>query len=136
VLANDSTWPDVGETLTVLAVGTSAHGTASTDGTIVLYAPALNFNGTDVFTYTIRDGNGGTDSATITLTTTPVNDAPSLSTIPDQRISANTVLGPLDLTIGDVDTPIENLTLQVAHQTPPWCPLAILALVGQDLCAL
>ena len=31
----------------------------------------------DVFTYTISDGNGGTDTASITVTVTGVNDAPT-----------------------------------------------------------
>ena len=31
---------------------------------------------TDVFTYTVSDGNGGQDTATITITITGVNDAP------------------------------------------------------------
>src|SRR5262249_6078709 len=34
------------------------------------------FNGTDSFTYTINDGHGGTDTATVSLTITPVNDPP------------------------------------------------------------
>ena len=32
---------------------------------------------TDVFTYTLSDGNGGTDTASITVTVTGVNDAPT-----------------------------------------------------------
>src|SRR5262249_29934829 len=40
------------------------------------YRPAANYNGSDSFTYTISDGQGGTDTATVTLTVTPVNDPP------------------------------------------------------------
>ena len=32
---------------------------------------------TDVFTYTVSDGNGGTDTATITITINGINDAPT-----------------------------------------------------------
>ena len=46
-------------------------------GTGVSYTPNVNFNGTDSFTYTISDGNGGTDTATVSLTVTPVNDPPN-----------------------------------------------------------
>ncbi len=35
-------------------------------GTGVSYTPAANFIGTETFTYTISDGNGGTDTATVT----------------------------------------------------------------------
>ncbi len=49
--------------------------TFNADGTFT-YLPNTNFNGTDVFIYQINDGNGGTDQATVSITVTPVNDAP------------------------------------------------------------
>ncbi len=65
VLSNDS---DVdGPSLTVSAVGTPSSGAASTDGTTVVYTPTLNFNGTDVFTYTASDGSLS-DTASVTVT--------------------------------------------------------------------
>ncbi len=77
LLAND-TDPD-GDTLTAVA-GTfaTAQGgsvTINADGSYV-YTPAANFSGTDSFTYTVSDGKGGTDTGTVVLTVTPVNDAP------------------------------------------------------------
>ena len=41
---------------------------------------------TDVFTYTVSDGNGGTDTANITVTVTGVNDTPTAS---DNTITTN-----------------------------------------------
>ena len=76
VLANDTTGPDAGETLTVSAVTQGAHGAVTFNGASVTYTPAANFNGPDSFTYTISDGNGGTSTATVTVTVTPVNDPP------------------------------------------------------------
>ncbi|MCF4102828.1 gliding motility-associated C-terminal domain-containing protein, partial [Gillisia sp. M10.2A] len=38
--------------------------------------PNPNFNGIDTFNYTIEDGNGGTDTATVTITVNPINDTP------------------------------------------------------------
>uniref|UniRef100_UPI0014216010 Ig-like domain-containing protein n=1 Tax=Thalassoroseus pseudoceratinae TaxID=2713176 RepID=UPI0014216010 len=66
VLANDS---DVeGDTLTVSAVtpGTNGTVTINPDGTLT-YTPAANFAGSDTFTYTINDGNGGSDTATVNV---------------------------------------------------------------------
>ncbi len=48
----------------------NANGTYS-------FAAAANYNGSvPVITYTVSDGNGGTDTSTLALTVTPVNDAP------------------------------------------------------------
>ncbi len=44
----------------------------------VLYTPDENFFGTDSFTYIAKDSNGGvSDKATVSITITPVNDAPT-----------------------------------------------------------
>ncbi|MEW8417120.1 MAG: tandem-95 repeat protein, partial [Candidatus Thiodiazotropha endolucinida] len=46
-----------------------------------VYTPNPNYNGSDSFTYTISDGAGGLDTATVTVAIDPVNDAPVASTI-------------------------------------------------------
>ena len=95
VLQNDS---DVeGDTLTVsevngvianvgnqITLGSGALLTVNADGSFD-YDPNGQFESlsnsastTDSFTYTIRDGNGGTDTATVTLTINGQNDAPIL----------------------------------------------------------
>jgi hypothetical protein len=76
VLANDSIAPDVGETLTVTAVTQGANGSVTFTPGNVSYTPNANFFGSDSFTYTISDGNGGSDTATVNVTVTPVNDNP------------------------------------------------------------
>ena len=40
------------------------------------YLPALDFNGSDCFTYVANDGALDSNVATVSLTVTPVNDAP------------------------------------------------------------
>jgi VCBS repeat-containing protein len=50
----------------------------NTDGTFD-YTPDANFNGSDSFTYIVSDGNGGTDTETVTITVDPVNDDPVAS---------------------------------------------------------
>jgi VCBS repeat-containing protein len=75
VLANDSD-PD-NDPLAITGLTAPAHGTAidNGDGTIT-YAPSANYNGGDSFTYMIGDGHGGTSTASVALTVTPVNDPP------------------------------------------------------------
>ena len=58
VLAND-TEPD-GDTLNINSVTQGANGAVSINpDKTIHYAPALNFFGSDSFTYTIDDGHGG-----------------------------------------------------------------------------
>ena len=80
VLANDSTAPDTGETLTITAVTQGDLGGAVTitgGGTGLAYQPAADVFGQESFTYTVADGHGGTDTATVVMTVTAVNDDPS-----------------------------------------------------------
>lgn len=65
VLGNDSD-PE-GDTLSVTSVTQPSSGLASTNGTTVSFnAPTAS--GVFDFTYTISDGNGGTDTATVRVT--------------------------------------------------------------------
>jgi Ca2+-binding RTX toxin-like protein len=66
-----------GDSLTLTAVGDASHGTVvnNGDGTIT-YTPNADFRGGDRFTYTISDGRGGSDTATVDLAVEP---SPSLS---------------------------------------------------------
>ncbi|MEP4885266.1 MAG: FG-GAP-like repeat-containing protein, partial [Alphaproteobacteria bacterium] len=54
------------------------------DGSFV-YTPGEDFNGSDSFTYTLVDGNGATDTGTVSVTVNAVNDAPEIQSfaIPD-----------------------------------------------------
>lgn len=67
VLLNDFE-PD-GDSMTVTIASGPAHGTVSlnTNGSFV-YTPGATFENSDSFTYSVSDGLGGTDSATVTIT--------------------------------------------------------------------
>jgi hypothetical protein len=67
LLGND-TDPD-GDPLTAAVEITPANGSVAlnADGSFT-YTPATGFFGTDTFTYQIVDGQGGTDTAVVTLT--------------------------------------------------------------------
>ncbi len=142
VLANDTFAPDEGETLTITDVGfggtsgqTEQGGTVSIVGGQVRYEPPADFFGTDRFGYSITDGNGGSDSANVTVTVENVNDPPEAVADPtpgsgekilaikdftDQEIDvlANDTPGPGGetgtLTIVDVGTPSQGGTVAIA----------------------
>lgn len=59
----------------ISAVSTPTSGTATITSGAILYVPNANFNGTDSFTYTALTLSGNTDTATVNVTVTAVNDA-------------------------------------------------------------
>jgi Ca2+-binding RTX toxin-like protein len=77
VLGNDAD-PD-GDAFLLWGYTQAANGTVTTDvGGHLVYTPNANWSGTDTFTYTIRDSNGGIDTASVSVAVTPVADAPQL----------------------------------------------------------
>lgn len=77
VLANDSDAD--GHALEITDISTPTQGTANLylgPGILerVSYTPNTGYIGTDSFTYTVSDGNGGTDVATVTVTIDPAVD--------------------------------------------------------------
>ncbi|MCA1684365.1 MAG: tandem-95 repeat protein, partial [Actinobacteria bacterium] len=81
LLANDT---DVdGDNLHVASVSDATHGSVSLSGdaSTVTFTPAADYNGAASFTYTVADGNGGTDTATVAVTVNAVNDAPTCSDV-------------------------------------------------------
>ncbi len=69
--------PDLGDTLTFSIVASPAHGSLSGTGAGQTYTPNSNYNGPDSFTFQIFDGTDYSNVATISITVTPVNDAPT-----------------------------------------------------------
>lgn len=74
VLANDL--DGFGQPLTIIDVDAPSNGTARIEGTTIVYTPQEGFVGTDSFEYTIREQNGGTASATVTITVDLANTPP------------------------------------------------------------
>jgi VCBS repeat-containing protein len=104
---------------------TSASGAVVTlSGTNITYDPthvtalqalAVGETATDTFDYTVSDGHGGTDTATVTLTVAGVNDAPVVQTGVSTKqanlannhgqvvFDGQTFFGNSNLTVSDVD---------------------------------
>ncbi|GCF86735.1 hypothetical protein GSbR_33350 [Geobacter sp. SVR] len=137
VLTNDAT-ADPGGTKTVVSAtgtGTGQVGGATSGlyGVLTLNADgsysyvvnnsnaavqALNTGEalTDTFTYTMRDANGLTDSAVLTVTIQGANDSPVVTLNTGSIVSALQV--PVrfgGLHVDDVDSPVMTVTLSVEH---------------------
>lgn len=104
VLNNDSD-PDAGDTLTVTAVSTSgtvgaiiawnANGSFTYDSNGQFEYLKAGGSATDSFTYTVSDGNSGTDTATVTITINGVDDAPTDISLDNSSVAENQPSGTL-----------------------------------------
>jgi hypothetical protein len=120
VLAND-TDPD-GDTLTITSATAGMNGTTSinTRGTdsptddVVVYRPTEGFSGTDSFTYTISDGMGGLDTATV-IVTVKGNDNDPPDAVKDYATSDGM---PIKINVLANDTDPDGDKLTITNVTP------------------
>ncbi len=86
------------------------------------YTPPAGFVGSDTFTYTIDDGNGGSDNATVTIVIDDVNDQPN--TVDDNYlVNEDNVVSVTDPLLGllgnDSDPEGDNLSVNTTPVTAP-----------------
>jgi VCBS repeat-containing protein len=84
--------------------------TAPSDGTLTLnangtftYTPNTNFSGTDSFTYKASDGTAESNTATVTITVTPVNDKPLANNDAASVVEGATVANNINVLTNDTD---------------------------------
>jgi uncharacterized delta-60 repeat protein len=117
VTANDTDLD--GDPLTVTAVTAPAHGTAViASASSVTYTPHPNWHGPDAFTYTVGDGHGGTDTATVAAGTTPVNDPPVAADDAYLTTGGTPLTVPAPGVLGN-DTDAEGTALSAVLVAPP-----------------
>lgn len=90
-----------GDPLSVVVQAQPTHGTLSGTPPMLTYTPALNYAGPDSFTFTASDGLATSSPATVTLTVTPVNDAPTAQ--PQTVSTAEDTALPVTLVGSDVE---------------------------------
>jgi choice-of-anchor A domain-containing protein len=73
-------------TLAFAVTAPPAHGTLAGAPPDLVYTPDANFNGADAFAFTVSDGGSDSPPATVSITVTPVNDAPRLSVLGGQTV--------------------------------------------------
>jgi VCBS repeat-containing protein len=134
VLGNDSD-PD-GDSLSAVVDSGPTHGslTLNPNGSFT-YTPAANYNGSDSFTYRASDGTLTSSLATVTLTVTAVNDAPSVTVTrgtvaPGGTCGTDDRSGTINLSVGDVESAATALTLSATSSNPTLVPNGNLVLGG------
>ncbi|NLT43828.1 MAG: tandem-95 repeat protein, partial [Anaerolineae bacterium] len=103
--------PD-GDTLTFAIVTPPANGALSGSAPNLTYTPSADFNGADSFTFTVNDGTLDSEPATVSISVTPVNDAPVAK--PKSVVTQLNASVPVELTGSDVDG--DALTFQILTQ--------------------
>jgi hypothetical protein len=84
--------------------------------------PAPNQSGVGTVVVTANDGELSS-SKSFVVTVNPVNDPPTISDIPNQTINEDTSTAAIVFLIGDIDTPLDLLTLQVTANNPTLLPV-------------
>ena len=98
---------DSGDSYSFRMVSGPAAGTASISGSSLQYTPPSNWNGRTTLSYLAIDSKGASsNTSTVTITVTPVNDTPSVSNA-SMAINEDAV-GTLTLGVSDVDLQYEG----------------------------
>ncbi len=109
VLSNDNDADN--DQLNVCSITQPSSGSVTQDGNTLIFTPAPNSPSVVSFTYTVCDGNGGEDTATVTMTVScsePTNTIPSGT--PDiGGTGCNPIT--LDVLANDSDADGDNLTI-------------------------
>lgn len=80
LVASDSDLP--AQTLTFSTTTNPLYGTlVMISENQVTYTPSLNYNGPDSFTFKANDGTADSNTATVDITVTPINDAPEIELV-------------------------------------------------------
>jgi VCBS repeat-containing protein len=138
VLENDS--DAEGQPLTAVLVSDVSHGSLilNEDGSFT-YAPNLDYNGMDSFTYQVSDGDLSSNSAAVSIDVAPVNDIPLANDDTAQGeeeviIEVNVLAndegmgdGPISV---ELETSPENGTVEVVGNIIRYTPTA--SFVGED----
>ena len=94
-----------------------ANGTVSVNASgLLTFSPSANFNGSTSFSYTVDDGNGGTDTASIDVTVNGLDDAPVATNDTDTTLVDTPVI--IDVLANDSDGDGDALSVANINGTP------------------
>ncbi len=98
------------------------------------FTPASNANGNVTITVTVNDSQSANNTITRTfgVTITSVNSAPTISSVANQTVVSGTSSAPLNVTIGDVETPAASLALTATSSAPGLLPVANIVFGGSS----
>jgi large repetitive protein len=114
VASNDSDLDNIASELSYTQIGSTPNTegafTLNNDGTYT-FIPALNFNGTAVVTYKVCDPSGLCDTATLTITINPINDAP----VAMNDVNSTNEDTPVSNTVASNDSDLDNTASELSY---------------------
>lgn len=93
----------------LIPTGNIIFGGSGANRTVTI-TPAPDQNGSTTITVTVNDGTTYLTD-TFLITVSPVNDLPTISSIPNQITDEDVALGPINVVVGDLESPAGSLTL-------------------------
>ncbi|MFO0691587.1 MAG: PQQ-dependent sugar dehydrogenase [Myxococcota bacterium] len=112
----------------VVAASGLVLGGSGANRTLIV-SPVANASGTATISLTVSDGSASATD-TFVVTVVAVNDAPTISTVANQSTTPGGAVGPLAVTIGDLETAATALTLTASSSNPTLLPNANVVLGG------
>ena len=95
--------------LTFIVVDPPINGTLTGTGANLIFSPLADFSGLDRFTYLINDGTENSATVTVSITLTPVNDAPVVAS----KMVATRENTPLAIVLSGGDKDLNHLTFSI-----------------------
>jgi hypothetical protein len=120
-----------GDTLSITFAGPATHGAVAITGggTGLTFDPVQLYAGTDTFTYTVSDGHGGTDTATVLLTVVNDSSVPTVTSPVEsfygQTVATSTVNANLRWSGSDTGSGIATYQLQVSVDSGAYTAIAL-----------
>jgi hypothetical protein len=102
----------------------------STIGTWTTGADRLRLGATTAGTFNLVLDDIRLDTAAMPAASNPPNQAPTISDVSDQTIAANSATSALAFTIGDLETPAENLVMTAVSSNPSLVPVDNIVFAG------
>jgi hypothetical protein len=123
---------DDGDALVYTIINAPTNGVLSGEAPNLAYTPQTNYIGPDSLSFIVNDGSTNSDPATVSITVTALNTAPTISGVPGQVTTQNVGTAAIPFVVGDAQSASSSLTLSGASSNPSLVPVANVVLAGSD----